>query len=92
MSLRVILTSIVKRVLRWSLEPYESLRRAWSGSSAISESFVGDLSVVSAIGSCEIIETLPVRQFGFEIDIVFVTEKLIETLPDLSGASARPCR
>ena len=28
--------------------------------------------------SCEIIEALPVRQFGFEIDIVFVTEKPIE--------------
>jgi hypothetical protein len=30
--------------------------------------------MVSAVRSGEIIEALPVRQFGFEIDIIFVTE------------------
>ena len=39
------------------------------------------LFVVCSVRSVEVIEALPFAQFGFEIDIVFVAEQLVELLP-----------
>jgi hypothetical protein len=46
----------------------------------VSENFVRGLAVVCAVRSGAVVEPLPFVEFGFEIDVAFVTKKLIEFL------------
>lgn len=48
--------------------------------SFVFESFVRGLVFVRAVRSCDIVGPLPFVQFGFEIDVTFIAQALIEFL------------
>ena len=48
--------------------------------SSLSQSFVRCFAVEGSMRSVEVVEAFPFVEFGFQIDISFVAEKLIEYL------------